>query len=369
MSTTKKDSFSIFKGIGIILMVIGHSGCPKYISNYIYLFHMALFYCVSGYFFNEKYLNDWFLFIKQKLKGLYIPFVKFSLLFLALHNIFYKLNIYNSTFGYNGNVSYLYSIPDYLNKFKMIVFHFSGYEQLLGAFWFLRSLFIVNIFFFLSIWISKRISKQYYLFINAAIVVIYMLISYALKEYNYILPLGIGRDMSIVILMYLGYIVRKLGIEEYSKNLYLILFCFVILGVFSLHYNISIVEGKFTNSIIFLLSSIFGCTMILGISYYIENSKAKNFLKYIGNNTIIILVYHFLAFKLVSLIIIKTNNLDIKYLASFPVLKSNSLYWIFYSIIGISLPIGFNILREKYTPLIKYFFKKQIRLIENKISS
>lgn len=47
----RNDTLSIVKAIGIILMVIGHSGCPKYLNDYLYMFHMPLFFFCSGYFF------------------------------------------------------------------------------------------------------------------------------------------------------------------------------------------------------------------------------------------------------------------------------------------------------------------------------
>ena len=83
---------SAAKGIIIILMVIGHSGAPIPLQNSIYLFHMPCFFLISGYLFKEKYLNDAKQFIYKKVKGLYYPFVKWSLIFLLLHNIFYHIN-------------------------------------------------------------------------------------------------------------------------------------------------------------------------------------------------------------------------------------------------------------------------------------
>ena len=34
------DYADITKGIGIILMVVGHTGAPRFITNWIYAFHM-----------------------------------------------------------------------------------------------------------------------------------------------------------------------------------------------------------------------------------------------------------------------------------------------------------------------------------------
>lgn len=47
------DAFDIAKGIGILLVVIGHSFTEGKISNFIYSFHMALFFVVSGLLISE----------------------------------------------------------------------------------------------------------------------------------------------------------------------------------------------------------------------------------------------------------------------------------------------------------------------------
>ena len=97
------SAISISKAIAIILMVIGHSGCPEGLSHFIYLFHMPFFFFVGGLCFKEKYLDDPKTFIKRRLQRLYLPYVKFSLIFLVFHNVFFSLHIYSETTGYLGN--------------------------------------------------------------------------------------------------------------------------------------------------------------------------------------------------------------------------------------------------------------------------
>ncbi len=66
-STTKSDSsirLYIFRALGITLMVLGHSGIyGRSIGvftpfNFIYLFHMSLFFFYSGYFFSRSESED-----------------------------------------------------------------------------------------------------------------------------------------------------------------------------------------------------------------------------------------------------------------------------------------------------------------------
>lgn len=53
MKTVKKErdiTWDIVRGIGILLVLVGHSGCPIILKKFIYLFHMGLFLFVSGLF-------------------------------------------------------------------------------------------------------------------------------------------------------------------------------------------------------------------------------------------------------------------------------------------------------------------------------
>ena len=82
----RDDKWDMMKGIGIILMVLGHSGVPNSIHDFIYLFHMGLFFFGSDCFlklpknYEEiKRHQDYYVFIKKKLKAFWFTFVKFGI--------------------------------------------------------------------------------------------------------------------------------------------------------------------------------------------------------------------------------------------------------------------------------------------------
>ena len=53
----------VAKGIGIILVVIGHTNLPTLVMNLIYAFHVPLFFVLSGMVFNmNKSLTELFVF-------------------------------------------------------------------------------------------------------------------------------------------------------------------------------------------------------------------------------------------------------------------------------------------------------------------
>ena len=159
-AVVRDNSVSMTKGVAIILMVLVHARFSHYGDNFINMFHMPLFFFMSGYCFKETYLNDVWSFTKKRIKGAYWPYVKWSLLFLLLHNVFFALNIYNGEYGFRGTVSELYTINDYLQHILWIVTSLNGHEQLLGGFWFLHTYFFAAFISFATIWIFRRKFKN-----------------------------------------------------------------------------------------------------------------------------------------------------------------------------------------------------------------
>ena len=72
------------RGIGIVLMVLGHSGFRG--TDFIYLFHMALFFMLSGWLFSLR--GGPVHFIKRKAVTLWLPFAGKHRLYRAEQPVF-----------------------------------------------------------------------------------------------------------------------------------------------------------------------------------------------------------------------------------------------------------------------------------------
>lgn len=70
-SLRKSYNITYAKAIAIILMVVLHSGSLGYFDTVVAMFHMPLFFFMSGYCFKDKYLSMPFVFLKKRLYGLY----------------------------------------------------------------------------------------------------------------------------------------------------------------------------------------------------------------------------------------------------------------------------------------------------------
>ena len=131
----KRDStLDIAKTICISLMVLGHSDCPDYLHDFAYIFHMPCFFFISGWLLSDKYVADLQIGMIKKAKGSYVPFVKWTLIFLLFHNLLAACHIYESG----------YSMRMFLER-VVRAFTMTGSESLLGGFWFLISLFWASV--------------------------------------------------------------------------------------------------------------------------------------------------------------------------------------------------------------------------------
>lgn len=91
MDNQLSRDITITKGLCIILMVIGHAGCPSALFRFIYIFHMPAFFFFSGYFLKISKLDKTKDYLIKKINALYWPFVKWSVVFLVFHNLLHYI--------------------------------------------------------------------------------------------------------------------------------------------------------------------------------------------------------------------------------------------------------------------------------------
>ena len=92
--------------------------------------------------------------------------------------------------------------------------------------------------------------------------------------------------------------------------------------------------------------------MVLGISRLLasHNNWVSRFLVFVGDNTLDILTWHFLCFKLVSLLLIWIYALPIERLAEFPVIEEFAYqgWWVMYLVVGVATTLVINwIIKER----------------------
>ncbi len=342
----KCNYISIAKAIGIILMVMGHSGCPDVLSRFLYMFHMPLFFICSGYFFKE--ITDTIMlksFYQKKVKGLYLPYLKWSLLFLILHNLFFQIDIYNSL-----SHSYIYSATDFFNQLARTIFMID-FELLIRPFWFIKELLLAS---FLIATISYLRTKSYPKLSNELLLLIMLFVTMGCKFAN--LNLHIIGDCSVLTLsavyFYSGIAFRKYE-HRIPNNLSTTGFTFLVTLICSFYF-IGDIDMRYTttsNLIPYCLISFSGVIMTFNVSKWLNNKPINTCFYYIGNNTMPILALNLLALKIGNLIKIFIFNLPVEKLSSYTIIyEYNSIFWILYTIIGITIPLICHFTYRKMIP-------------------
>lgn len=81
--TERKAELDYAKGLGILFMLMGHIQFSEILNQYVYSFHMPLFFAISGYLYRDN--TDGFVsIIKKHALNLMIPFFSFGVIFTGL---------------------------------------------------------------------------------------------------------------------------------------------------------------------------------------------------------------------------------------------------------------------------------------------
>jgi fucose 4-O-acetylase-like acetyltransferase len=321
MAKERRLDFDYLRGIGIILVVMGHTQIPSFVGNTIYLFHLALFYFASGFFFSESITLPSLL--KKKYLSLYLPWLKYGLCFLVLHNVFVYEHFYtmDTTF---------YSLREgVVHLIKVLCF--IGSDDLLGPLWFLRSLFLCNLLFFCIVKTSKR------LLYLCCVLIILIGVSYLFYHSdNHAIRLVVRELLSSTFLC-VGYLYRRYECRFKFHWTYIIIsfLCLLVLSAFG---HVNMVNTDITSPLFFFVSGLCGIFFVLGISKHL--ARANDICKpltIVGKYAIHILALHWVSFKLVSWAIVVIYGLNWSDLSKITI--SCGPWWIIYSVIGVILPM------------------------------
>ncbi len=348
--SNRNTNLSICKAIAIILMCAGHAEGPTLLVTFIYLFHMPVFFIAAGYFFDKKYLADPWTFCKKRFKGLYVPFVKWSLFFLVFHNLFFKIGLMNEQYGnWTGGVTHPYSWHQIWQRLVHIVFSMGGYDEFLaGAFWFFRALLVSSIVF-LVIYLLLYNRRKWLNHDTVPVVIGLLAIGFAwFKVANHltivtIIQGGI-RECWGVLFFAMGVIYRRHEHRIAEQWALTLLYLVVLVVGASLGWQGMALKVEPRTVATLPFTGAIGFLMVHAIASWIDrhDGVVKRFLVYCGENTLYIYVFHIISFKLVSALKIWWYGMDWGQIGCHMVIHENSttdLFWVLYTIVGTTVPL------------------------------
>lgn len=265
----------VAKGIGIFLVVFGHTYRAEDLKIFIYSFHIPLFFFISGLFIKDDSHKKILHFLQQKLKSLLIPYVTFYL-------ISYVYWLFIERYIRPGHeVSALIPLAGF--------FYGTDYKQFMlpnGALWFLTCLFVVEIIVFLTIQLTNKITFRIFAFL------LFPVIGYLINYYIEIpFPFSIKSAFMAIIFTGFGFLSKNILFKLGNQNKVLLLilsavFFAILWWSSSLNGLIDMDYAKYNNIFLFIINAFIGIISCFMLSVSISNFQM---LKYLGINSIIIM--------------------------------------------------------------------------------
>lgn len=351
----RTPSFTIFKAIAIILVVIAHSAAPAYLSNFAYMVGVPAFFVLSGYFFKLDNLDNTSDFVIRRTKTLYLPFIKWGVFFLILHNLFFEVGFLSESYGNaQGGVTHPYNWTQAAQHLWSMIFNMSGYDPFMaGAFWFFRALFLANIAFIFLFKATRRLGKlkTSTLQVVSVIALAFLLALWQAAMGLHITGVAQGgyRELMGIVLLGIGFLLRRADETPDSSiwhnPIIMLAASSVVLMILTFVYPISMAAkpGSVLSVPILTVAGTAAFIWLRGLSEFILQlpEKYTQWLQFTGENSLYIFVFHLLAFKVASMIKVGVYQLDWAMVGGHPVVQHElgDGFWLLYIFVGVVLPI------------------------------
>ena len=302
MGNKRIEWIDIARGFAILFVIIGHSlgnYFSSYFANLIYVFHMPIFFVLSGYLYKRKNKKD---FLNSSFFNLIMPYVGTVIIAFVLFT-FYKF--------YNNPII----APSRVNTYKQLCISalygigaqaklpFTNYSIIpIGAIWFLLAFFIGTQLF--NTIMSLKFQKND-LIIKGSIVCFITFLGTYIQTYIY-LPWSINAALFSQIFFFSGFIIKKYHLLE-TTSVIAIITCVVIwiltatIGLFGFD------NLQFPNMYLAIVGGIASSYVMIRLSIYLDTkifnqtNIIKKFFCFCGAESLSIFCFHLIDLDFIQI--------------------------------------------------------------------
>lgn len=296
LCAARNGVLDIMKGLGILLVIVGHSTITKMPHDVIYTFHMPLFFVVAGFLYKEKPMDGkWW---RNNFYRLLVPYLIFGIIWI----------LYDLVQGHvNG-----FTIADVKGDLLALVWSNSGphanaylgsISKGVGAAWFFFALFWCRVLFAFA---ERNIKKK----LLPVVILLVSFASYILLS-HVVLPFAILQGALSLVFYYLGYLLRLLIVELNEKNVitavikhqwvgFSVMLVLLIWFKCIRHSHIILAYGYFGQWEMDVIGSLGGIFIVYLVSllFFRYGYKVKDVLEFIGRNSMTLFVVHSVEFQM-----------------------------------------------------------------------
>lgn len=328
----RKYYLDVAKAVGIIAIVTYHSLPPPALRFALLSFALPLFFFVSGAVYKDRDTDHPVAYSWRRFKRLWIPYAGWGLFYLALHNVFIKVNILSDRFIWEGEPLAHFMSGGEMAYRGVRVLAFYWVEHMGGPLWFLPLLFMTSVFFVAVSWACSRLSPNHSELLRLVALAALILAGY-LQQQLITFPEGLNVALVALLFFYEGYAYRRVE-AKIPWRWYLGAAATVVVALWGSW--VSIGDRRFSSPFVLVLVPLCGIYACLLLGHLLEE---RRFFRYLGRHTIFVLATHILAFKLVSWAIVSIQGLPTYRLADFPAIEGGA-WWILYAAVGVLVPLG-----------------------------
>ncbi len=271
MAKQRNDSLDIAKGIGIILVVLGHTMSPvmeghniiEWLYSVIYTFHMPLFFFISGYVATKlvTQTTQKTELLKQRVIRLMIPYLTWAVIYLPMKTVMAQHVRFNDEYKWYS--LFLGNNPD-------------------GQLWFLYVLFVLSVFMILFV-TKKNLIFFTFVFVTGSFL-------------SALIPFSIGfTSITLTFSLYqagfffLGTMIStKFDYDKITKNTLVFILSLIVL----ITYSVILWFNK--DEVWYLRTIVAACAIyvFLYLSNLLNKTKIRKPIMYIGTKSMEIYILH-----------------------------------------------------------------------------
>lgn len=325
----RDSKIDVMKGIAIILMVVCHTDFEHYwwFRRFVHLFHMPIFLMAAGWFFSPAKVSDLKRFVGYcvgKVRHIWLPFVIASTICLAAYPLMFAFHLVPPL--HVTGLKILMRIPFMMTEL-----------DLLHQLWFLKALFWVYLIYSGIEFVLAKVRVESYLLQTCLAIVFLFCGKY--MNWWFMAYFGGSRVFLCYALFHVGRMLRRVNIqmlcEGRGRRWAVLIVRFCVLAVLTKFERLGVAQNSYKCGATVLLASVCGWLFLWSIA---AGSRMEA-LAYVGRHTLIILILHFLAFKLVTICAFACRNDPVTILCKHPTSYWGYGFLIAYSIAGVGLPL------------------------------
>lgn len=261
MAAKRIGYLDIAKGIGILLVVLGHClGMPALVRQFVYSVHMPLFFILAGYTFRVKSSETIREFLRKNVRSLLVPYILTCGIVIAVQAVLAAVRGEDIlTEIIKWVLAGLYGSGDRVPSY----FETAGIPfTFIGAIWFLLALFFARILLMLCL--RSRTPFLWILLSFAAGLVTADRIEW--------FPFSIQAGMCAALFLYLGYWIREHDLFRWNAVHWVLKLLMLCMWIYCIIFcgKLYMVSNTYTDGLLDVIGSICGTFMIVYLAQGIE---------------------------------------------------------------------------------------------------